>query len=405
MALNEITKNRLKLYGILKQYKKTALDHEAAVVGDIIEQIKKDDNKHFLSFEPNGTVTYASSAALKYEKDKRVKTTIGRYVRRQMNVPATKLGDTSLSRFSDFVNQKIMEADADKDINILSGKDIQDFYLEAHKNCSSCMTGAYHSNRIKFYADNPDKIKLVTTRDKRGRALLWVTDTGEKVLDRIYGAGINTIIAWANRHKVLYLYRNDPKTGLNKDIEKIRKLKVTVQYKTRCFPSIDNFRYGKIKDVKNIKSSDTIVITANPMFGNVILTSGTGGFSIVPQCENCGESLNNGSYYTPKNILHCKKCFDKKYARCNICGVEQEKENMRNVKNKLQNILGITSVCKVCNNKQKKDVNYNYLYECLSCRKTFRLQDKCIPCNYFGRDRRYSNYRWCVCFKCIKDNA
>lgn len=267
MALNEISKNRIKLYRIIKEYNKNASNKEAIVVSQIINEIKKDNNKHFLSFESDGSITYASSPDKKYTN--RVKTTIGRYVRRKLKITNNKLNDTFLSNFSDFVKQRIMVDSVSNDIEILKGKGIQDFYIKAHKKCKSCMTGEKYKGRIRFYADNPDKVNLVTTKDGRTRALLWIADNGTKVLDRIYGNDFNKIKSWALKNKILLL---------NKDITKIKKLRITMNYNSKKFPSLDAFKYGKLNSVKRIPAKGIVVLSNNCTFGNVVLITCSPGF-------------------------------------------------------------------------------------------------------------------------------
>lgn len=78
-------------------------------------------------------------------------------------------------------------------IEYLSGKDILEGYKRENYQTSksslggSCMTD--HLDYLDIYVNNPDKVQMISIKmfDKFvGRALLWTTDCGKKVMDKQY---------------------------------------------------------------------------------------------------------------------------------------------------------------------------------------------------------------------------
>lgn len=72
--------------------------------------------------------------------------------------------------------------------DILKYYDKNNYYNRSGSLNSSCMRTADHENKLRFYTKNSNiSLIIFKLNDKiLGRALLWTTTTGEKVMDRIY---------------------------------------------------------------------------------------------------------------------------------------------------------------------------------------------------------------------------
>lgn len=374
---NEILSNRLKLHRLLKNYYKRS---NKETILNIAEKIKEDKNKHFLSFDTKGNITYAKNYDKRYNDNNRVKTSIGRYIRRQLGVTVKELSDTEMSNFSDFVSQQIKTNGINDKVTILSGKALKDAYAGFSGGVGSCMTGKHRSNYINLYADNPDKVKLIVTKDKRGRALLFVDDNGNKVLSRCYGR-YNDIMTWCKVNKI----------G-NGSI----KTRITLKCKKAVFPSIDIFYNAQLEDLnikKNRKCNCKVILSKDKSFGNVYMYSTSGWFVPKPVCYFCNKIIDYYyNRYTFDGKSCCNNCYKKHLERCCTCNLYLKKEDFIDTGDRLGGVLKSIKICKKCASASKKN------YCCVNCKKKVSphqcifIQDPCMRYNY--------QYKY-LCFKCI----
>jgi len=234
--MHPISSDRIRLLGAIRHVQKIS---DNQVVKQILDDIKKDENGHFLSVcqQTPDRVAFAQSSENKFSQ--RVSTTLSRYIRRQLGVTNERMNDAELLNFSMNVTSRIMKKKSFKDIiKILRGQSILDFYVEAEKKTPSCMTGAHNTDKIRMYAENPNKVCLVTAQNL-GRALLWTADDGKKFLDYIYPG------PWSPAGKLIedwvkdrgYYYRqSDPY------VNKTPLIKVTVKT-TEQYPRLDSLYY------------------------------------------------------------------------------------------------------------------------------------------------------------------
>lgn len=372
MARDKIVIDRLRLFGALKRSRKEFMD-SVFVINKIIDNMRKDENYHYLSISQDdfNKVSYAKSKYDKLDNSKRVKTSLGRYIRRKMNIKENELNDTVLSNLSDFVavaiGQKAMnkskENSSNDDIKILTGKDIQDFYINTDRILHTCMTGAYKTKCIEFYALNPNKVSLITTSNKKARALLWTTDKGVRVLDRIYpnsGSNKKKIQSWAAANKIRRARKTD---------------RITMKH-NGVFPYLDVFRYGEIDNIRRAKSykPGIVVLSNNINFGNAVFTNVAGSFVEQYQCEKCKSRI---SYYdlliyteNKRDIMVCNKCFHKNTKTCLYCKQNKSKSDFKGLeKEHIGRKVGVKfDFCYACRTYFDKTI-----VKCFICNKTVSL--------------------------------
>jgi hypothetical protein len=167
--------NRVRLYRFLNEFEK-AHPNTANIIR---VKLKKKSSQR---------AAYCSDQSMVYFEnnniDKMVKTTFGRYVRRQLCISEKDLSDTILDTMSKFLKLKIIETLGTKNkINLLSGKDLLAFYKNSK--ITSCMSGPANQDKIAFYADNSDRVFLATSETARG--LVFVADDGTRILSSVYG--------------------------------------------------------------------------------------------------------------------------------------------------------------------------------------------------------------------------
>lgn len=124
---------------------------------------------------------------------------IGRVVRKVLTDAGIEFKDKDLEIFvNKFKSQVELRGNIEKYIEIVKGDDILKWYhLDNYKSGggtlnSSCMRYEKCQKYLHIYSKNPDKISMIVLKDPenenktQARALLWDTDQGDKVVDRIY---------------------------------------------------------------------------------------------------------------------------------------------------------------------------------------------------------------------------
>lgn len=150
------------------------------------------------------------------------------------------------------------------EFELVSGKAIEEMYLKFKdvEGLASCMTIEGYGRMTQLYSANPDKVQLVLIKNNNnliGRSLLWTTDQGVKVLDRVYpsdkGPQTNAAHHWARKNNYDYKIKQSYGAGYLKS----RRSDYTITLKNNCkvFPYIDTFFYCNV----NPRNSDKIVLS------------------------------------------------------------------------------------------------------------------------------------------------
>ncbi len=313
--MNKLLVNRIYLIKALQaSINKVILnDAEGVVMKNIITTIRKDTDT-FLSLSQDnvGWVSYAKNVADKLNSKRRIKTTLARFIRRQLNITPELLCDSTLDKLNIEAKINMINYDAlCKRIEILKGQDIVSFY-ERNREAHSCMTEE-NAYLVSMYALNPSKVSLVVL-DNTTRALLWTTDNEVKVLDRVYPAGCHGVYLiryWAKENGCVLRSSPDRQntSGLLSDNG---KYKITMRH-NNVFPYLDTFCYA------TNKSNNNIVISNDPSIGEYILvdTDGSLDFNII--CSNCGCEMSDEDTYDDGGNMYCESCFNEIMFICDNC--------------------------------------------------------------------------------------
>jgi hypothetical protein len=131
------------------------------------------------------------------------------------------------SKFYEQLNNSVVAAySLNISMSEVSGSDIVKYYNEDQYKYgdssslgNSCMRHSSCSEFIEFYARNEECVKMVIALDADdklvGRALLWTTDSGIKLMDRIYGSDVviekfkKYALSMDYAHKEEQSYNND----------------------------------------------------------------------------------------------------------------------------------------------------------------------------------------------------
>jgi len=250
-------------------------------------------------------------------------TTLGRLMTRHLGYDPQKYS-LAIQVITDAYLAEVRRANVSFDI--VNGDDI----VEAYKiewGVHSCMTGS-ESKYTKFAAENKKIISMLLFKDKstKARALLWSTDQGVKVLDRIYpnsGWHIDVIKKWAADLGMVFRISNALPSGGTIVLSNNKRHTVRVKNKKNIWSYMDTFTFGvKEKDDTYILSNSHSLI--NSKFG----LQTTGGnpieWNICPHCHGTiGPNDDSDEVYLDRRDaypeLWCDACADEFSFICGNC--------------------------------------------------------------------------------------
>jgi len=282
---------------------------------DAVKAVRKDEAGHFLSVshEAECQISYARRPEDKYHDMRRVRSSLGRYFRRNFNFE--NIPDAVLDKFV-----SVVWAETDHylvDPKFYYGQQITEWYKNfGSSDRKSCMTGA-ESVKTEIYAKNPDKVALLIWSGLR--ALLWTCDDGTKVLDRTYPSGhgkIPTLRQWASKKG--YVLRVNPDKLEDRDTIQLsdNSIRQVTLNKPELYPYIDTFPYGKIK-------GDKVVLT-NARNGADMFAHQTNGSVVYynsRRCHHCDNDVRSGTgEHEFAGRIYCGHCINVVSGMCSHCG-------------------------------------------------------------------------------------
>lgn len=285
---------------------------EATAFKPVFDAIKANTNRHFLAWSLDNPlqVSYAGPKTHRHDSNRRLRTSLGRYIRRQLKLDVA----FSCAQLDAFINATVCRRSNEDKFRIVRGDALLEAYSEEIGG-HSCMTGDHMTNVLEVYAANPDKVQLLIYRDgsMEARALLWHTDDGEVCLDRIYpndGPHVRMIQEYGKKQGWLIrphnsLPNNDtPFGGRNRQVTVIG---------CRYWPYLDSFRFANDTPVAGQR------ITLSTACEQAVVFDDTdGGYSSGPTCCCC-EGNAGDDYYVYRGDYLCQECYDDNYCTCENC--------------------------------------------------------------------------------------
>lgn len=145
---------------------------------------------------------------------------------------------------------------------IVKGEDIRIAYLKTNYESergdmeTNCMKGEECQPYLRIYVDNPDKVGSVIITNEaskiRARALIWNTDQGDVVMDKIYATEPelkNVLHNWADENGIVYRAKDDSKPihshlFMSKGREFSKSYSITLKnFDFNMYPYLDTFFY------------------------------------------------------------------------------------------------------------------------------------------------------------------
>ena len=302
---SQLRSDRLRLLALLEEFFLEHLTSPFARQTYLLYKATVADTARYLSLsqDETGKFSYAENKNDRFSNRRRRRTTLARFIRRQMEIADNELPDNYLSTLQNAVVAKLF--DANQFIQIVTGEAIQEAYDNKFGG-ESCMTGTSY---INFYVINPDKVALLKYDNglRQARSLLWTTDQNVKVLDRIYptdnGAHIAILQAWAHSQGFRVVYQ-----------DKCSDLTVTMNHENE-FPYLDNFYCGRYL------SNNRILLGTTSATGDLDLRS-TGGGIIEEDsfcCHGCDDGIDEQDAYTYHGDYYCQSCWEEYFFCCFEC--------------------------------------------------------------------------------------
>lgn len=329
--MNKLLTDRVKLIRALQGCVKLHFLYfkDENTLKDAIRRIR-DDHKSFLSLsqDKDGRVSYSGKPGDRLNSKRRIRTSLGRYFRRQLKIGyGNTYGDGGIiDKNMAWIQAQVFActADIDGSITVVQGKDIREAYNTGFGGYT-CMSGGDYSGYTKLYADNPGVVAMIKYENGvQARALLWTTDDGAKVLDRVYpddgGAHIIAIRLWAEKQGYIARSYNhlpeDDSIPLSDDSE--RKVKL---HDSKVYPYLDTFCFGTIKrghvHLSNVKKD-----------GDHIFQGTNGEWLEDFKCCSCGDNIREDEVHSHGGEDYCEDCFSKRFALCSWCEEYYDPDSM-----------------------------------------------------------------------------
>jgi hypothetical protein len=350
-------------------------------VSYLIDDIQN-ENIHGLSFEIKDydpVFSYQKNSN-KWDDSNRIEIKLGRFFQKYYG-----FNDWSI----DYICKNIIailtpEEKLNKLINIISGDDIVTHYKETK--IRTCMTGINNINKLVLYAKNKDRISLLTVKGYSCRALIWKTDEGVSVLDRIYPAGHSltpTIRIWAKNNG--YVLRSSPDSYITYaqtiKLENNETYKITLN-DTQIYPFLDTFVFG-------LKNNGKLILSNNFNHGNMALQNQYGEYIEFARCNCCKLNIQDGSIHRFNDENYCYNCYRKLFMSCNHCGVIHKKEDLI-----YKTMIG-SLVCEKCSKQ--------FYYKCEDC-GFYERKSSFIKINNRQLCKNCYNKKYVKCYMCNRND-
>ena len=303
-------RNRLRggMYYALAKTKFSSPPLQKRLKAAIDRIFKANWNNHYLSLslEDPSAVSYAKRPEIvhKYDRVRRTKTRLGRYLCQLDDVFSVWSG------LSEFCDVAITYANPPSNdwFKVVGGDEVFRVYRDVAYSCMS------DSPYVELYANNPDKVKMLVYRNI-GRALLWTTDDGTKVMDRIYphsGIHLQHMKNWAKRNGYLTRINNCLPSG---DVlfEDQKPHQVTLDV-VKYIPYMDSFHY---MDEAEQNSRCTFYTHYNDR--PIACESESGWPSTGYRCCECGDRVEDGDEYSAEGDYWCSFCYHDNFQECYRC--------------------------------------------------------------------------------------
>jgi len=383
--MNKLLTDRVKLIRALQgcAYSQHLYCRTEDFLRDIIKLIRA-DHKSFLSLsqDKDGRVSYSTKPGTKLDNKRRIRTSFGRYLRRQLKINHDTMTDKDVAWIQSQIFART--ADISGSVVLICGEEIREVY-DSGFGGYTCMSGEDYGKYTQLYADNPDVVAMIKfDNGARARALLWTTEDGAKVLDRIYpddgGGHITAIRLWAEKQGYIIRGCNHLPEGDTISLSDDSERQVVLR-DSGVYPYLDTFCFGVVKKgrvhLSNVKKD-----------GDHTFQGTDGKWLEGFECRDCGDEVGGGSIYSRDGENYCEGCFNERFFFCVWCEEYHDVDSMVHCSESSEDYCDECADkelfrCHRCEEWYKNgitaaDTGNRYCKECADDKLTF-----CEECEYF----------------------
>jgi len=255
-------------------------------------------------------ISYAPEPKYFDNDTRRRKCRIGRFLSGPAKERGLSFTRAEIARISNIFGQHFPDSrDYTFEIVRGSGAVFDAYATEENQIWGSCM---YRKPYVRWYGENEGKcgvIKIMQGDIYAGRALIWHTDQGVTVVDRVYpsnnGPHTNALHRWCEANGYDYKTSQSCCDGYLKSGR--HDYTVTMRRsQSGDYPYCDTFKYTN----DNPEECDTLVV--NVSVGDYSFRETDGGYEGGPgrhYCEECDCRLDEDEGYAHDGSLYCQSCF------------------------------------------------------------------------------------------------
>lgn len=287
----------------------------------------RQDTESFLSVSVDDPrkVAYSPKGVAYDDHKQRRRTTLARYLNRQCADLVRSIPESYLNKYCQDVVAMIAEPEAF--IRIVEGKEILDAYRKAYGS-TSCMTGCDSQEYVNLFAEsgNKGKVRMILFDDKRrmkARALVWQTNEGDTIVDRVYpnnGWHIPVIAKYAKTQGwVMRSHHHLPDGPVPFDSGKTYTVNLVSQ--EGLWPYLDSFHWATGDEFSATLYTSPQAIPEGERYGT--MSSCSGDFPRLcnmsgSSCYNCGEVYDESELIPNGDVLYCHECMGRDHTYSEI---------------------------------------------------------------------------------------
>ena len=312
-----IRNNRSKLLATL-HYIASQAGAPTELVRALVDAWRKPGALAISSDDPS-RVSFARNPADKYDDKRRTVVSLAKYLMRE-----TSKDVAHRERWIDIIGTTYRDRIIDvADFEQLTGNDIVDAY-RAEVGNHSCVTDE-DAHKTEIYARNPLRVSMLTYRKTRARALVWHTDCGATLVDRIYAPSLSDCATVRSYARSLgWIVRiDDGQRNCGWTGGGSYTVSGLTMAETLVVPWMDTLDIGTY-------NGDTLTISCSGD-GDCLRCCELGPYAVPRQsCYCCDRPLDDDDHHRNDCGDHyCGDCYYEHYAQCDCCGVETPHDDTR----------------------------------------------------------------------------
>jgi len=309
----DIIRARVRLLHCLRKVRK---NEEFAGFTPIINDIINNRRQDYVAFstERSGKIAYSGKKVHKHDNRRRARTTLHRYIIR--NYRNYLIHNYISERDVELFTAKVCSYTSNvKDFQLVTGMDIESAY-EQELGEHSCMTGEM-AYLVRIYCENPDKVALLTfdTGFHSGRALIWTTNCGTKIMDRIYpndDVVKNAFKDYAQNKGWVSRRYNNLDASDHVELTDDGTYEVTLSSSTNRWPYMDTFKFASGDESHATLSNER-------QFYHVARLESTQGSFLEQECCCCSDFFDSLTE-APSGNMYCEECYSEHWTYSNTMG-------------------------------------------------------------------------------------